>query len=210
MNRSLVIAALAALAAVACEHPHRDAVPVGYVELNPFAPVGPPAEAALLPLLAEPEPLDAERQRLLDRVLEDPAGFLAGPPPVAVLNEAELVFFAAGRSFELADLYLEQVERDGVGAPLRSRLAWLYQRLGQETAALRVSEQAVRERPRDPQAVFVHAFVRGQRETASEALIAEVLAGYERVLELDPAFVGPGGVTANDLRAQVDQFRQAL
>ncbi len=194
----------------ACDHPYREAVPVAYRDLDPMGPGGPPEDLALAPLLQPPPPLDDERQRLLDRVLEDPEGFLTGPPPVAVLNEAELVFFAAGRSFELADLYLEQVERDGPGAPLRSRLAWLYQRLGQDDAALVAAEHAVRERPADPQAVFVHAFVRGQQQTASDDVIADVLAGYERVLMLEPSFLGPGGVSADDLRTQVAQFRAAL
>lgn len=176
----------------------------------PFEAAGPPAELALAPLLAPTAPLDASRQALLDRVLEDPQAFFANGPSTAVLNETELVFFAAGRSFELADLYLDEVERQGEASPIRVRLAWLYQRLGQRDAATREAAAALAARPNDPAAHFVDAFVLGQRSELDEQGVQAVLEGYERVLALDPQFRGPGGVTAADLREQVQAFQTAV
>jgi tetratricopeptide (TPR) repeat protein len=183
--------------------------PVGGQSAVPFEPAGAPTHLAMASLLAPPAPLDASRQALLDRVLADPQAFFANGPSTEVLNETELVFFAAGRSFELADLYLEQVEREAAAGPTQVRLAWLYQRLGLRDAALRLAGTALDARPDDPAAQFVDAFVKGQQAPLEPSDVEAVRRGYERVLILDPQFRGPGGVTAADLREQVSAIAAA-
>lgn len=133
--------------------------------------------------------------------------FLAEPPP-EYLNEIELSFFAAGAVLELADLYLEAVEVAGEASPLRPRLAWLYQRLGLSAEALAHSERALRARPDDAQAHFVHGFLLGQDPDASDETLARVATHFERALALDAGFVGPGGVDAATLRRELRALRQ--
>jgi tetratricopeptide (TPR) repeat protein len=165
--------------------------------------------AALEPLRAlEGVSLTDEQRMVLDRIAASPQTFLASAPPPEVLNEAELVFFTAGRLFELAEAYAAAAD-DGA-EHLLPRVAWAFERAGLHTEAIRRAEQAIAARPEDPVAHFVHGFVLGQEDVAPDALLERVAASFERAIELDPDFVGPGNVTATALRAQVDQLRSVL
>lgn len=165
-------------------------------------------QRVLAPFLVPPAVADPEQRDILDRISTDPAAFFGRNPPAPVLNEAELVYFAAGRTFELADHYRAAVDA-GVTA-LRPRLAWTYQRLGLDSAALAQAQRAVDEQPSSADAWFVLGFTLGQSETADDALLSRVRDAYAKALELDDAYVGPSGVSAADLAEQVRRIDAAL
>ncbi|MFT6396493.1 MAG: tetratricopeptide (TPR) repeat protein, partial [Bradymonadia bacterium] len=106
--------------------------------------------------------LDAEKRAIIDQIVTAPEEFLTQRPPTAVLNEAELVFFAAGRTFELLEFYAAAVER-GV-EEMRPRRAWLLERLGLHEEALAQARQAIDVSPESAEAHFVLGFVLGQSE----------------------------------------------
>jgi hypothetical protein len=150
----------------------------------------------------------AQHREIADRIAADPEAFLRTVPPVAVLNEAELVFFATGRLCELGGYYRAAVAR-GVEA-LRPRLAWVDERCGLPASALRHAEAAVQATPTSADAWFVLGFVLGQSEQADRALLERVRDAYARAVTLDPTYLGPTGVTAAELRSQVAQIDEAL
>ena len=152
--------------------------------------------------------LRPDQQQALERIVADPSAFFARRPPTPVLNEAELVFAAGGRLFELTGLYGEAVER-GV-TELRPRLAWMLERIGLHGRALAESQQAIDEHPDDAEAWFVRGYVLGQSDEASTELLRAIRDAYERAYTLDPEFLGPSDVTAAELRAQVQQIDASL
>ena len=202
-------AAVAALALVAgCEQRLPPMPPGVSVDFRADEPTAFDPSAALQPLLAPPPELASEQARLLAEIRQSPDRFLRVRPPTAVLNEAELVFFAAGHTLELMTFYAEAVDRGVVD--LRPRLAWLLERGGLHDAALAAAETAVRERPEDAEAHFVLGFVLGQSDTAGPELLRRIGIEYARATELEPDFVGPGGVTAAELRRQVAEIDARL
>lgn len=172
----------------------------GLAEFDPSAALTPLRDAALQ--------LREDQDAVIASIAEHPEAFLAGAPPTEVLNEAELVFFGAGRLFELAGWYADAVERGQT--ELRPRVAWAYERVGLHNEALEQARLAVDERPNDAQAWFVLGFVLGQAESADDVLLTTIRDAFAKAIELDPRFVGPSGVTANDLRQQVMEIDRAL
>lgn len=158
-------------------------------------------------LTARPE-LDADKTAVLNQIVAAPEEFLSQRPPTAVLNEAELVFFAAGRTFELLDHYAAAVER-GV-ENMRPRRAWLLERLGLHDEALAEARLAVANAPQAAEAHFVLGFVLGQSEEADRALLVEIRDAYRRAVALQPEFLGPSGVSAAEVLEQVRAIDSSL
>ncbi len=154
------------------------------------------------------EDLREDQRDALERILDAPDVFFARRPPTPVLNEAELVFLAAGRVFELTEMYDDAVQ--GGITTLRPRLAWMLERTGLHSRALSESARAVEELPEDAEAWFVRGFVLGQQDEATVELLREIRECYAQTVALDPAFVGPSDVTATDIRAQVQGIDRAL
>lgn len=148
--------------------------------------------------------------QVVELVREQGVRLLDQPPPRGYLDEIEISFFATGRSLELADLYLEAVERAGEGAWMRPRLAWMYERLGLHTAAEREAQQALAELPQSAEAHFVMGFILGQDEAAGDEKLSEVLTHFREALALDPRLLAPGGVTSSDLRREIEALEARL
>lgn len=206
--RSLLLAAVATGTLGACDtDPPEPATTGTYVSF---------AEGTVMPPLAfedrthppSSEDLREDQQAALARIAENPAAFLAGGPPTAVLNEAELVFFAAGRLTELMGYYDDAVS--GGDTRFRARLAWTLERSGLHSRAQRESARAVEERPNDAEAWFVRGFILGQADEATVPLLREIRDCYARAIELEPAFVGPSDVDAAALRTQIAEIDAAL
>lgn len=51
------------------------------------------------------------------------------------ISQIESIFIASGHIFELADIYQELVEEEGISSPAAPRLAWILLQLGQEKQA---------------------------------------------------------------------------
>ncbi|MFT4703852.1 MAG: hypothetical protein ACI81R_001547 [Bradymonadia bacterium] len=206
MNRvaSLLLVVSSLLALANCD----TTSPPAAAEVESLVP-GPAADPSLALAAIQPALPSAtsDQTATMERILADAEGFFAGDPSSRVLNETEMVFFETGRTLELADLYLAQVQREGTSAETRPRLAWLYQRIGERRLALTHAEQAFEERPTDPNAVFVLGFVVGQSETGGNEVIRRVVELYSRTLQLDPNYIGPGGVTPEDINAQLERMR---
>lgn len=152
--------------------------------------------------------VNGEQQDVVERIVGDPAGFLDRRPPPEVLNEAELVFFAAGRIFEMLHFYADAVDR-GV-EELRPRKAWLLQRVGLHQEALVEARIAVQRTPESADAHFVLGYVLGQSDEADTALLREVRGAYQATVTLDPAYVGPSDVRVADILEQVRSLDAAL
>ena len=191
-------ALLCALAMVACDGGPRHAV-----EVSARWTAAPPADPslALQPLAGAGAAATAEQRDLHARIEADPQAFLESQPGTLVLNEAELVYFALAQTPALATHYRDAADRHGDASSLRPRLAWLYQRLGQPALAREHAALARSARPDDPHAHFVYGFVRSQDSDPQG--LADARTSYARVLTLAPDYVGPGGVSASDLRAQL-------
>jgi tetratricopeptide (TPR) repeat protein len=165
------------------------------------------SETVALALMRPPAPLSDEEQTLLDTIVASPERFLDSGPPHAVLNQAELVFFAAGRSLELAPLYAAAVERQGQDSALRVRLALLLQRLGMFPSAEREARLAVQHRPADPDAHYVLGNLLAQGEDRSAGRLAEIAGHWERVFELAPDYEPLDGSRAEEVRERLQQVR---
>lgn len=203
-----LIALLAALACAACDtDPPAPATTGTYVAFSQGTTMPPLVfeDRTRPPSVDE---LREDQRAALDRIAENPQAFLAGGPPTAVLNEAELVFFAAGRLFELMGYYDDAVSSGDTR--FRARLAWTLERSGLHSRALRESATAVEERPEDAEAWFVRGFILGQADEATVPLLREIRDCYARSIELDPAFVGPSDVDAAALRTQIAEIDAAL
>lgn len=157
--------------------------------------------------LGEVPPEFAEIVQQVD--MRGAAMFDQAPPP-EVMHELELVYFSSGRIFELADLYKEVVDSHGPSHPMAARLAYLYERVGQQTLAETLAKQARDAQPEDPFAWFVYAFSLGQQATPSDETLREVEYAFGRILELDPGFAIPGGISASQIAEQRDALRHRL
>ncbi len=170
------------------------------------APVAPRLvpDEAIAPLRPDADRATPEQAALIERIVEAGDDFFQRQPDATVLDETELVFFSVGRIADLVDLYRQRV--DNGDERLRPRLAWLYQRLGLFTAAIEQSDLARQNTPDAAEAWFVYGFVLGQASEGDRESLRVVRDAYARAVELDPAFVGPGGVTAASLRRQVSDL----
>lgn len=197
---------LLALALGGCEHPNAEPSPASALRADGRGTAPLPAETLLgLAPRRTPPTLPERDEALLDQLLRERERVIAELPSDRVLNEMELVFASSRRLFDLADLYLDALHAHGEDSHVRSRLAWVYQRIGMPTAALRESDACVTFRPDDARCHFVRAFVVAQLPSAPQRL-PEIRDGFARVLALDPDFAGPGGVDANELRAQIERL----
>jgi tetratricopeptide (TPR) repeat protein len=166
---------------------------------------------AVAPFQPVQQPLPADQQEIIDRIVERSDAFFDREPPAAVLEEAELIFFAARRTHELADLYRAAADRQGPASWVRPRYAWLLERLGLSDAARREIAVAVEARPTDPQAHFVRGLILARTARGDdEARLRELRDAFERVLELDPNFVGVSGLNADDIREQLAELDRLL
>jgi hypothetical protein len=181
-------------------------------ELNLHSTRGGEWDPSALPLTAgsDPEAPPPEYEQIMASVEAQGTSMFVEAPPPAVLHELELVYFTTGKIFELADMYKEVVDQQGIDHPIAPRLIYLYARLGQQTHAEQLSTQVREARPEDPFAWFVYGFVRGQRQQPTQQSLREIEQAFTKVLEIDPEFSMPGGISARQIAQQRDALRQRL
>lgn len=201
MNRSVLLAA-SFLLGCASEPPV-----AGAILFEGGTLPGAEGESFVQEISERPE-LSAQQEAVIQQIVDGPEGFFDRAPPAEVLNETELVFFAAGRIFELLDFYADAVDR-GVEA-LRPRKAWLLERGGLHDAALAEARIAVQRAPESADAHFVLGYVLGQSDEADTALLREIRDAYRATVTLDPDYVGPSDVQVNDVLEQVRALDAAL
>ena len=129
-------------------------------------------------------------------------------PSARVLAEAELVFLANGNLPDLLGYYEEALARGQTEPRLAARVAWLYQRLGQEDVALQRARAALAESPDDAFANFALAFTLGQQSDRFEDPFHDVILLLTRVFELEPGFEVAGVVSNNALRAELARLER--
>ena len=151
-------------------------------------------------------PLTPEVERTMEEMDARYAQILAEPAPPEIYDQLESIYLTSGRAFILADYYLEVVESHGPDSHLRPRLAWYYEQVGQHTSARRQADIALENRPNDPNVHFIRGFLLLEDAESDPAVFEEVQQHFARVLELDPAFLGPYGVSAQALAAEVERL----
>jgi hypothetical protein len=181
-------------------------------ELNLHSTRGGEWDPNALPLTAssDPESTPPEYEQIIASVEAQGTSMFVEAPPPAVLHELELVYFTTAQIFELANMYKQVVDEQGIDHPIAPRLAYLYARLGQQTHAEELSTEVRDARPEDPFAWFVYGFVRGQREQPNRQSLREIEQAFTKVLELDPEFSMPGGISSRQIAQQRDALRQRL
>lgn len=209
LARHIAVAASVVGALSGCD---RTPEPVSPGASDLYAARGNQWDPASFPVAAEPnsEALPPQYAEIIRQVEQRGDSMFRQAPPPAVLHELELVYFAAGRIFELADRYRSVVEQQGVSHPMAARLAYLYARLGQQTAAEELARRVRDAQPEQPFAWFVYAFSFGQQESPSEETLREIERAFGKILALDPSFAMPGGISAPQIIEQRQALRERL
>ncbi len=184
--------------------------PAGLMPLGPLAPAAAdPIEATLPSVFVAPE-LGPRELDAIEQVRTNAARLFAGETPPQVLDEVESVFFSANLQVELANHYRAAVQASPADATLRARLAWVYHWLGLTTGSLREARRAVELAPSDATAAFVLGFVLARTAGESRDQLLEGRDLMAQALELAPAFVGPGGYTAEFVQREIDQINGVM
>lgn len=159
---------------------------------------------------------DAERRQLEDtnKLLDEfgqraPAAFMT-EEAAAHLPGLERFYFATGRYLELVDIYRTAYDAHGPGHFVAPRLAWAYLTLGDDARASEVLDAAMQARPNDAWVHFTYGYMLGMRPTNDPEVGRAVYRAWSKALELDPAFVGPQGVTAERLRGRLEEMAKLL
>lgn len=199
----------ASSALIGCD---RDPEPVYPGEVNLYGSRATPWDPSMLPVTYEEQLGDVppEFAEIVEQVDMRGAAMFEQAPPPTVLHELELVYFSSGRIFELADLYKEVFDAHGPSHPMAARLAYLYERIGQQTLAESLAKDVRDAQPEDPFAWFVYAFSLGQQTAPSDETLREIEFAFGKILELDPEFAMPGGISARQIAEQRDALRRRL
>jgi tetratricopeptide (TPR) repeat protein len=205
LARSLAVSALATLLLACSDTP--SLTPAGQVDLTRLPHGTVDVEQVSNALTRPAEPLDEEQERLIDAISQAPERFFDSLPPHPVLNEAELVYFSAGRSLELPLFYQDAIERQGEDSPMRIRLALILQRIGMYPAAEREARLALQFRPTDPDASYVLANVLAQAEDRSPARLEEIDQNWSRTLQLAPEYIPLDGTPLQEFQQRLSQVR---
>lgn len=126
------------------------------------------------------------------------------------LERIENVYVATGRYLELVGIYQSDFKVHGGSSHIAERLAWAYIRLGQQQHSKEVVDTLKVARPEDPMPYFLEGARYLQWDPNSEDSKRALLVAWTKVLELDPNFNGFEGITASQIRTQVDRLRQEV
>lgn len=183
-------------------------VPAGHVDLTQIPHAAEVDTELVRQALVRPSPpLSDDEERLIAAISEAPERFFDSLPPHAVLNEAELVYFSAGRSLELPLLYQDAIERQGERSPMRIRLALILQRIGMYPSAEREARLAAELLPENPDALYVLGNVMAQAEDRSPEALQQIADAWGRVLQLAPDYAPLDGTPAAEFQQRVQQVR---
>lgn len=210
MVPSLLSVLVTALLACSCAD-EPTLVPAGQVDLTRIpheATVG--TEQVRQALVRPAAALSEDEERLMAAISEAPERFFDSIPPHAVLNEAELVYFSAGRSLELPLLYQDAIERQGERSPLRIRLALILQRIGMYPSAEREARLAAELLPDNPDAHYVLGNVMAQGEDRSPQALQQIADAWGRALEISPAYAPLDGTRPDEFQQRLQQVRAML
>ena len=167
--------------------------------------------------ITEPQVTDAEQKKRLDdtnKLLDD---FGKRAQVAFTTDEAakhlaglESFYMSTGRYLELVDLYRQAYDLHGPTHYIGPRLAWAYLTIGEEGKAKEITDEALLKRPNDPFAHFVHGYLIGADASNDPAVGLQVYRAWARTVELDPAFVGPQGITAARIKGRLVEMKKML
>lgn len=126
----------------------------------------------------------------------------------AQLDRIESVMNDMGELFILLDVYRTAASERPL--EFRPRLSWLLARLGRLDEAIFVAEQAVEAAPTHADAWFALGFAWGQHPATVGGVVGRAVSAFERVLELEPDYLGPAGASAEQLRQDIAAARQQV
>ena len=203
--RAAVLFALLALVLGGCRQHVPDPRWAGAAELD--EPGGAPLDPGVMSLFEQTEhDPPAEYASLIAEAESRGSSMFDTPATPEVMDQFEQVFLQSGRVLELADYLLEAGQRQGPDGYVWPYLAMLYERLGMSARASEVARAAAEARPDDPHAHFAVAFVLGQDPTMAIDHLVEIQDALNRVIELDPEYVGRQGVNARQIREEITQL----
>lgn len=126
------------------------------------------------------------------------------------IERIENIFIALGRFHEIVAIYRDDVAVKGVQSHIADRLAWAYVRLGQRKLARDLLDELLVALPDNASVHFLDGAYWIQIGERTPEELQKVVSAWRRLLELDPQFVGPEGLDAAVIAAEVEKFEQQL
>lgn len=126
------------------------------------------------------------------------------------LDRIENVYIATGRYLELVGIYQRDVAEKGAKSHAAARLGWAYIRLGQEKPAKELVALLKTEESERAMAFFLEGAAHLQWNAGTEESNQELYRAWSRALELDPSFKGFEGISAAQMRAQLERLKPQL
>lgn len=126
------------------------------------------------------------------------------------LDRIENVYIATGRYLELVGIYQRDVAEKGAKSHAAARLGWAYIRLGQEKPAKELVALLKTEESERAMAFFLEGAAHLQWDAGTEESNQGLFRAWSRTLELDPSFKGFEGISAAQMRAQLERLKPQL
>lgn len=126
------------------------------------------------------------------------------------LDRIENVYIATGRYLELVGIYQRDVAEKGAKSHAAARLGWAYIRLGQEKPAKELVALLKTEESERAMAFFLEGAGHLQWDAGSEESNQGLYRSWSRALELNPNFKGFEGISAAQMRAQLERLKPQL
>lgn len=126
------------------------------------------------------------------------------------LDRIENVYIATGRYLELVGIYQRDVAEKGAKSHAAARLGWAYIRLGQEKPAKELVALLKTEESERAMAFFLEGAGHLQWDAGSEGSNQGLYRAWSRALELNPNFKGFEGISAAQMRAQLERLKPQL
>lgn len=136
---------------------------------------------------------------------------LAKPDIDERISQIESVFIASGHIFELADIYQDIVEEDGVASPAAPRLAWILMQLGQEKQARMWIDRLLVEYPGRASSWYLDAIYHLPQLRDGAAAAPRIVYSWDRSQsDQTTELLGFGQRQMNMVGQQVEQLRGRL
>lgn len=161
----------------------------------------------------EPELTKTQRDTydpIIEGFLENYPNLIGRPDIRPQLEQLETVFVTSGRYLELYEIYNEDYKKRGLDSHTVERLAWGHVRLGQQKAARDLIDELIKRNPSDPVPHFLSGAYYLQWDPTSDKSLKGIVESWGRLLELAPNYRGFEGITARDIRTQLDRAKRIL
>lgn len=126
------------------------------------------------------------------------------------IERIESVYVSLGRYVELVAMLQKDVEEKGAESHVIDRLAWGYIRLGMQNYARELLDQLQQARPQSADVWFLEGAFWLQWDSESTEARKNFVAAWERAVDLDPNYRGYEGITAENMKQQIERVRRLL